>query len=191
MAPSSSQTIFNIISPTLRVPLASWEKSHQLWVETDNIFLAVVGLVVFALFKRWRGIPPTMGWNKQHIPRSGKTCCICSLQEVENEKHLIFQCPAYYEIQGRHHYLYKGSRGSLSTFYAILIKDVWLFSFDRLLSLNIELYSNPLERSLIVIYQVDHLLFLAHPEHWSTKCPPNNTQQAHVNATVPTFAHSY
>ncbi len=38
-----------------------------------------------------------------HIDRKDRPCLVCkSLQEVEDEQHFLFQCPAYNHIRAKH-----------------------------------------------------------------------------------------
>jgi hypothetical protein len=41
----------------------------------------------------------------------------CVTYRSQRQRHLIFQCPVYYEIRGRYYCLYRDSGGSLSTFF--------------------------------------------------------------------------
>ena len=48
------------------------------------------------------------------IPREGRTCLLCDLQEIELEEHFALRCPTYYAIQGRYHCLFRDRLSSLS-----------------------------------------------------------------------------
>ena len=54
----------------------------------------------------------------QRLPRELRTCPVCHLGELEDEFHFLLRCPAYYEIRGRYHCLYRDGPHTLRTFFA-------------------------------------------------------------------------
>ena len=47
------------------------------------------------------------------IPREGRICPLCNLQEIESEENFAFRCPIYYAIRGRYHCLFRDGFGPL------------------------------------------------------------------------------
>jgi len=52
-----------------------------------------------------------------HIDNGERICKLCTLKEIENKIHFIFQCPLYYEIRGRFYCLFRDC-SSLSDFFS-------------------------------------------------------------------------
>eukprot|EP00245_Coleochaete_scutata_P005250 TRINITY_DN18672_c1_g1_i2.p1 TRINITY_DN18672_c1_g1~~TRINITY_DN18672_c1_g1_i2.p1 ORF type:complete len:103 (-),score=15.15 TRINITY_DN18672_c1_g1_i2:136-444(-) len=40
------------------------------------------------------------------VSRDMRLCCHCDMGKVEDEAHFLFECPLYYEIRGRYHFLF-------------------------------------------------------------------------------------
>ena len=61
-----------------------------------------------------------------------RRCPVCHLGEIEDESHFLLRCPAYYEIRGHFHCLYRDGPHTLRTFFdypdsrclALLIREM-------------------------------------------------------------------
>eukprot|EP00245_Coleochaete_scutata_P008434 TRINITY_DN2569_c1_g3_i1.p1 TRINITY_DN2569_c1_g3~~TRINITY_DN2569_c1_g3_i1.p1 ORF type:complete len:107 (+),score=9.16 TRINITY_DN2569_c1_g3_i1:576-896(+) len=43
-----------------------------------------------------------------------RLCTCCSMEKVEDKAHFVFECPVYYEIRGRYHFLFHYAERDLS-----------------------------------------------------------------------------
>ena len=77
----------------------------------------LVELMQFRLGVRWLRV--TTGWwehgeNGATLPRHLRVCCKCVEGAVEDERHVLLECPAYASVRARFSDLYDGSDGDMA-----------------------------------------------------------------------------
>lgn len=82
----------------LFIESTQWNWTHGLYILLDQLMVCYIE-------------------SNHQTPWMERICSLCHLQKVEKKKHLVFKSSLYYEIRGRFHYLYWGSKGSLCTLF--------------------------------------------------------------------------